>query len=168
MTDFEDALRGRLAHNEQLAEEQQRAEREMDRAARERQEEQRRRRARRLEQQRARHTELTDHVQEVMAELEETAAEQVVVRAGWTESGEEFVAKLQTVGMDPRRSLLLELDRDDDEVLVRWRSEVGDSLERYRLTRVTTDMLDELVLSLVDQSLWQLRTGPPSFPEPAD
>lgn len=168
MTDFEDALRGRLADNEQLAERQQRAEQEMDQAAQQRKEQEQQRRAQQLEQQRAQHTELTDHLQAVMAKLGETAAEQVVARAGWTESGEEFVAKLQTVGMDPRRSLLLELDRDDDEVLVRWRSEVGDSLERYRLTRVTTDMLDELVLSLVDQSLWQLRTGPPSFPEPAD
>lgn len=166
MSEFEEALRGRLARNEELAEERREAEEEMDRVVEERRRRERERRERAKEDRREHHATLAGHLQQVMAGLEENATEQVTVRAGWTESGEEFVAKLQTVGMDPRRSLLLELDRDDDEVLARWRSGIGDSVERYRLGQVDTDTIDELVLALVDQSLWQTRQGPPAFPDP--
>ena len=70
--------------------------------------------------------------------------------------------------MAPARTLSLELDRDDDEVFARWRSDVGDSLEMWRLLEFSTDMLSELVLQVVDQELWRGRTSPPPFPGQAD
>lgn len=166
MSDFEDALQGRLARNEELAAERRQAEQAMDRAQEQARERERRRREQERSRRRERHDELTRHLRELLAKLEDTATQQVITRSGWTESGEEFLAKLETIGLDPRRSLLLELDRDDDEVLARWHSEVGDSLELYRLTDVSTRVLDELVLGLIDQELWQDRSGPPSFPNP--
>jgi hypothetical protein len=42
---------------------------------------------------------------------------------GWTQSGEEFIAKISSRTLLPARSLFVELDREDDEVLARWHSD---------------------------------------------
>jgi hypothetical protein len=57
------------------------------------------------------------------------------------------------------------LDRDDDEVLARWNSDVGSSLELWRLLEVEPDIITALVLQIADQELWKDATRPPPFPE---
>ena len=86
-------------------------------------------------------------------------------RLGWTESGEEFIAKLSTRLLEPARSLLIELDRDDDEVLARWHSDVGSSLELWRLLEVDDDTITAMVLQVADQDQWREAKRPPPFPE---
>lgn len=164
MTDFQDALRARLQRNEEIAREREAAERKMDRV-KVRQTEEAERRRREAEQARAeRHAELVEHLQGLMRELVAAAPQQLDARAGWTQSGEEFVAKFATVQLQPRRSLLIELDRDDDEVLARWSSQMGDTVEMWRLSEFTREMLGELVLQVIDDELWRGRTRPPEFP----
>ena len=164
MSDFESALQDRLVRNAELADRRARAEREMDQAKAEAAERARRAGAEQRAAQLARHGELTEHLRAVTDGLKRASPEEFIVRMGWTESGEEFIAKISTRGLDPARSLFVELDRDDDEVLVRWHSEVGRSLELWRLLEVTPDMLSTLVLQIADQALWRGADGPPPFP----
>lgn len=163
MDDFSDALDATLSRNVEL----QRERDEAERAQRQRREEQRREEERRRQEQRehsnAHHEELVGRLQQLLVQLQERAGESVVSRGGWTESGEEFVVKLSTVRMSPHRSLFLELDRDDDEVLVRWTSDVGNSVEVWRLLEFTPEMLRELILQLIDQELWVDAARPPSL-----
>lgn len=164
MNDFESALEAKLARNAEIAKDradneaamkQWEAQREADRRAEEQQ----------LQQERDdRHAELARHLERVAAQLKQSAPESFVVRMGWTESGEEFVAKLSTRLLEPARSLLIELDRDDDEVLARWNSDIGSSLELWRLLEVDTAILTELVLQVADQDLWRAADRPPAFP----
>ena len=164
MSDFESALEAKLARNAELARERAENEEAMRRWEIERDEQ---RRAEEQEQQVARderHTELARHLQDVARKLKESDPESFVVRLGWTESGEEFIAKLSTRLLEPARSLLIELDRDDDEVLARWNSEVGSSLELWRLLEVDPAVITELVLQVADQDLWRNADRPPAFP----
>nr|MBA2528921.1 hypothetical protein [Euzebyales bacterium] len=164
MSDFESALQAKLARNAEIAEERVRAEEEMDRAAADAEEAERRRAADLSTAQRARHDELTGHLRRVADSLKLASPDAFVVRMGWTESGEEFIAKISTRQLEPARSLLVELDRDDDEVLARWSSAVGNTLELWRLLEVTPELLTELVLQVADQDLWRRAAAPPPFP----
>lgn len=164
MSDFESALQDRLARNAELAQQRARAEQEMDRAKqaaeqRTREAAQEQRRARE-----ARHAELTQHLRQVAGGLKQASPEDFIVRMGWTESGEEFIAKISTRRLEPARTLFIELDREDDEVLVRWNSDVGRALELWRLLEVTPDMVSTLVLQVADQALWRGASSPPRFP----
>lgn len=163
MSDFDQQLRERLQRNEQLAKDRSRAEEEMDQAvqrAAEREAEQARER-RRLQDER--HAELADRLTQLIKTLRDSAPN-VTTRAGWSASGEEFIARIATVDARPRRALSIELDRDDDEVLARWHSAIGDSLELYHLLEFDTAMLEELVLQVIDDDLWRDLDDPPSFP----
>ncbi|MDX1619591.1 MAG: hypothetical protein R3320_01275 [Nitriliruptorales bacterium] len=163
MTDFEDALRARLERNDRLAEERARAEEEMDRAAERVAAEQEREEAERRRQQDERHRELADRLETMVAMIRDSAPD-MDVRAGWSRSGEEYLAKFATTRKRPRRSLTIELDRDDDEVLARWHSAVGDSLELWHLLEFDVQMLEQLVLQVIDDELWSGAKRPPSFP----
>ncbi|HUH07046.1 MAG TPA: hypothetical protein VML96_04470 [Egibacteraceae bacterium] len=164
MTDFQAALRAKLARNSELLEQRAQAEQEMDRAKAERLERVERE-ARELEAaQRERHGELVEHLSTVAQHLKASSPEHFIVRLGWTESGEEFIAKISTRQLHPQRSLLVELDRDDDEVLVRWHSDVGNTLELWRLLEVSPALIEALVLQAADQDLWRSRKSPPAFP----
>lgn len=163
MSDFEDALRARLARNEQLADERSRAEEEMDLAL-ERAREQAEREAQELRTRRdARHAELAERLEQLVATVRD-AAPDVDVRAFWSRSGEEYLARFATPTKTTRRSLSIELDRDDDEVLARWHSLVGQSLEMWHLLEFDTSMLERLVLQVIDDDLWSGRDEPPPFP----
>ncbi|MGH8906037.1 MAG: hypothetical protein ACRD0K_05895 [Egibacteraceae bacterium] len=164
MSDFETALRAKLARNEKLAEERVQAELEMDRADEARKAEEERQRREREAARHRRHADLVSHLKTVTQALKESSPDEFIVRTGWTESGEEFIAKLSTRGLDPARSLFVELDRDDDEVLARWTSAIGNSIELWRLLEVDADLLTQLVLQVADQELWHGRTSPPPFP----
>lgn len=163
MSDFDERLRERLDRNQQLAEERAHAETEMDAAA-ERAAERvardaedvRRRQDERHAELAERLTALVDHVRD--------AVEDITVRAGWSASGEEYLARFATIDARPRRALSIELDRDDDEVLARWHSAVGDSMELYHLLEFDTGMLEELVLQVLDDGLWGDLKSPPGFP----
>lgn len=164
MSDFDSALQAKLRRNAELAEQRAQAEQEMDRV-----EEERRVRARQRQQEEkaareARHGELVDHLVDVSGQLKERAPESFVVRMGWTESHEEFIAKISTRRLEPARTLFVELDRDDDEVLARWTSDVGNTLELWRLLEVPPHLLTDLVLQVADQELWRGASGPPPFP----
>lgn len=163
MDDFQDRLRAKLDRNVELEQERERTREEFEEfeAAREAEEEERQRRAEQAR--RDRHAELVERLQELIGTVQETPAD-VVVRAGWSDSGEEYVAELSTVQLDPSRTLFVELDRDDDEVLARWTSDEGDAVEIWRLHEFGPDMLQELILQLVDQELWGHGSGTPSFP----
>lgn len=164
MTDFQTELQARLARNAELAQQRAQAEAEMDRAERERAEAEVQR-ARDLAQARIdRHAELVEQLSAVANGLKAASPDEFVVRLGWTASHEEFIAKISTRKLSPARSLLVELDRDDDEVLARWRSDVGDALELWRLLEVDGPLLAELVLQVADQELWAKRNAPPPFP----
>lgn len=165
MSDFKAALRAKLARNQKLAEERVQAELEMDRAKEARKAEEERQQREREAAQYQRHAELVSHLKTVAQTLKESSPDAFVVRTGWTQSGEEFIAKLSTRGLDPSRSLFVELDRDDDEVLVRWTSAVGNSIELWRLLEVSAHLLTQLVLQVADQELWHGRTSPPPFPK---
>jgi hypothetical protein len=164
MSDFETALQAKLARNEELAVQRAQAERKMDRAVEARRTEEERRRGEREAAQRQRHADLVSHLQVVTRALKQSSPDAFIVRTGWTPSGEEFIAKLSTRGLEPARSLFIELDRDDDEVLARWTSAVGSSIELWRLLEVDADMLTQLVLQVADQELWHGRSSPPPFP----
>lgn len=163
MSDFDAALRQRLERNERLAEARARAEEEMDQAAERlaEQVEQENREERARQDQR--HAELSERLVQLVATVR-GAAPHVDVRAGWSASGEEYLAKFTTTGIRPRRALTLELDRDDDEVLARWHSAVGDTLEIWHLLEFDLVMLEELVLQVIDDDLWHGRGDPPPFP----
>ncbi len=164
MTDFQTELAARLARNAELAQQRADAEAEMDRAVKER-EAAEAQRVRDLAQARLdRHAELVEQLTAVANGLKAASPEEFIVRMGWTHDGEDFLAKISTRKLVPARTLLIELDRDDDEVLARWRSEVGDALELWRLLEVDPPLLAELVLQVADQELWKGRTAPPPFP----
>ena len=164
MNDFESALEAKLARNAEIAKEREEKVAAMQRWEADREEE-RKAEEQRLQQARNdRHAELATHLQQVAGQLKQSAPESFVVRMGWTESGEEFVAKLSTRMLEPGRSLLIELDRDDDEVLARWNSDVGSSLELWHLLEVEPAILTELVLQVADQDLWRDARRPPAFP----
>jgi multidrug efflux pump subunit AcrA (membrane-fusion protein) len=165
MTDFEATLRAKLARNAELAEERAQAEQEMDRAQREAAERAERQAAEQLAAQRERHGVLVDALTSAAQGLKSLSPEGFIVRMGWTQSGEEFIAKISTRLVEPARSLLVELDRDDDEVLARWHSDVGNTLELWRLLEVTPALVEELVLAVADQELWKGRDRPPPFPK---
>src|SRR5690606_3779393 len=118
-SDFEAALKARLARNEELAAERQEKVAAMEQWEADREEQRRAEEARLAEARNERHAELATHLEEMARRLKQSAPEDFVVRMGWTESGEEFIAKISTRLMEPARSLLVELDRDDDEVLAR-------------------------------------------------
>lgn len=159
MTDFSDALNERLTANADLARRREAAEEEMDRRRREAEEA-----ANQIDEtKRAIHAELAAHLQDLASKLKASRPESFIVRTGWTESGEEFIAKMTTRQMDPKRSLFVEVDRDDDEVLARWTSDIGSSIEIWRLMEMSTAMLTELVLQVADDGAWTGRRPPP-FP----
>ncbi|HWB72461.1 MAG TPA: hypothetical protein VG452_09590 [Egibacteraceae bacterium] len=164
MSDFEAALQAKLARNAELAREREDAERQMDRVRAEQAEQARQREIDAQQQRRARHGELVEALGAAAQQLKAASPDDFVVRLGWTESGEEFIAKISTRRLDPARSLLVELDRDDDEVLARWNSDLGNAIELWRLLEVSPALLQELVLQVADQQLWRGRSGPPPFP----
>jgi hypothetical protein len=166
MSDFETALQAKLARNEQLAEERAQAEIQMNRADEARKAEEERQRREREAAQYQRHAELVSHLTTLTQALKQSSPDRFIVRTGWTPSGEEFIAKLSTRRLAPARSLFVELDRDDDEVLARWTSPIGNSIELWRLLEFDIDMLTQLVLQVADQELWHGRTSPPPFPLP--
>ena len=164
MSDFESALEAKLARNAEIAQQRQENVAAMQRWEADREEE-RAAEAKRLQAARnERHGELASHLQKVANQLKHSAPKTFIVRMGWTESGEEFVAKLSTRMLEPARSLFIELDRDDDEVLARWHTDIGNALELWRLLEVSPAVLTELVLQVADQDLWQEATRPPAFP----
>ncbi len=163
--DFETALRARIARNAELAAERARAEHEMDRAVEEAAARAERERAELAAAQRERHAQLVEALSAAARGLKEADPEGFIVRLGWTQSGEEFIAKISTRLVEPARSLLIELDRDDDEVLARWRSDLGNALELWRLLEVEPPLLQQLVLQVADQELWRGADRPPPFPE---
>jgi hypothetical protein len=156
---FEDALQQRLAANSDLARQREAAEAEMDRVRRDREAEV----AAGAQARRDRHAELAAHLLEVTAALKASRPEGFIVRSGWTASGEELVATVATRQVHPKRTLLVEVDRDDDEVLARWTSELGSAVEVWRLLEVTPAMLTELVLQVADDVAWS-GERPPAFP----
>lgn len=168
MGGFEDVLKAKLARNAELAQEQVEAEREAERARAVRAAEAERRRRELDEARRARHAELVEHLQQLAEKVDLTSPEHLVVRMGWSASGEEFMAKVQTIQLRPPRTLLVQFDRDDDQVLARWSSDLGDSVEMWRLLEFAPEMLDELFLQAVDQELWRRRDTPPAFPGTED
>lgn len=164
MTDFEAALQEQLARNADLARQRQAAEEEMDRAKAAKEEQERQEAARQQEERNAHHAALAEHLGEVAAKLKAASPDTFIVRTGWTESGEEFLAKISTRQTRPARSLLVELDRDDDQVLARWNTDVGNAVELWRLLEVTPELLTRLVLQVADEPLWRRASAPPAFP----
>lgn len=164
MDDFQDALRARLARNVELEHERHDAEQQRLRDEQERAERDAGRAEARSQARARRHAELVERLRALLGQLEAEAAESVVSRSGFSETGEEFVTEVTTVRRTPRRTLFIELDRDDDEVLARWTSEVGDSIEMWRLLDFAPEVLDELVLQVVDDELWHSASRPPAFP----
>ncbi|MDP9021746.1 MAG: hypothetical protein M3N57_03415 [Actinomycetota bacterium] len=164
MDDFQDALRARLTRNVELEHERQNAEQQRLRDEQERAERDAGRAEARSQARARRHAELVERLRALLGQLEAEAAESVVSRSGFSETGEEFVTEVTTVRRTPRRTLFIELDRDDDEVLARWTSEVGDSIEMWRLLDFAPEVLDELVLQVVDDELWHSASRPPAFP----
>lgn len=164
MSDFADRLAVQLDRNSELEAQRLEAEKKMDRAQQDRAAAEERAAHERIAAQREHHAVLAARLEQVAKGLKAAAPEQYIVRMGWTHSGEEFIAKLSTRKMTPARSLLVELDRDDDEVLARWKTGVGDSLELWRLLEVEPALLEQLVLQVADQELWKQATEPPPFP----
>lgn len=164
MTDFEQSLQARLARNAELAAERAKAEEEMDRARAEAEEQERRRQADLSAARSERHAQLATACQDLVDRLKASAPDQFVVRTGWTSTGEEYIAKVSTRQLRPARTLFIELDRDDDEVLARWTSEVGNTIELWRLLQVTPEMLGEMLLQIADQAAWDDATAPPPYP----
>lgn len=167
MTDFEAALAGQLVRNQEIAKERAQAEQEMDRAQEAAEAEARAAVQREQDARNNRHAELADHLAKLAAQLKSASPDTFIVRTGWTESGEEFLAKISTRQTTPARSLLVELDRDDDQVMARWNTDVGNSVELWRLLEVTTELLTRLVLQVADASLWHAAGSPPPFPDSA-
>lgn len=167
MTDFEAALAEQLTRNAELAQQRVEAEAEMDRAAEKRQEAQRQEDARQQELRNAHHAKLAEHLSELAKQLKGASPDAFIVRSGWTASREEYLVKISTRQTTPARSLHLEVDRDDDAVLARWNSDVGNPVEMWRLLEVTPDMLTQLVLQITDEPYWRTATAPPPFPASA-
>jgi len=165
MTDFEQSLQARLARNAELAAERAKAEEEMDRARAAAEEQERRRQADQATARNEHHAALATACQDLVDQLKASAPEQFVVRTGWTSTGEEYIAKVSTRGLRPARTLFIELDRDDDEVLARWTTDVGNTIELWRLLEVTPEMLGEMLLQIADQELWDGATAPPPYPK---
>lgn len=159
MNDFDEALRARLANNEQIRRDRADAEAEMERAA----EQARVREEEAVAARGAHHAALARRLEELADQLKASRPDSFIVRSGWTASGEEFVARMSTRQMHPKRTLFIEVDRDDDEVLARWTSEIGNKIEVWRLEEVSEDMLATMVLQVADDGAW---TGdrPPPFP----
>lgn len=164
MSDFEAALTEQLARNADLARQRAEAEAEMDRARALQEEERRREEQRSQDERNTRHSQLADHLSDLAKQLKSASPEQFIVRTGWTQSGEEFLAKISTRQLSPSRSLLIELDRDDDQVLARWNTGVGNAVELWRLLEVTPELLSRLVLQVADEPLWRKAAAPPPFP----
>jgi len=164
MSDFESALQAKLDRNAELAQQREQAERDMDRAKAAREEADQRHAAEQAAARKTRHPELATHLERLAGQLKQASPDQFVVRTGWTQSGEEFITKISTRGLNPARSLYVELDRDDDEVLARWTSDVGNSLELWRLLEVDPAHLTQLLLQVADQDLWRSAASPPPFP----
>lgn len=164
MTDFDAALQAQLTRNAEFARQREQAEAEMDRARREQEEAERREAARQQEIRNARHAELAEHLGDLVRRLKAASPDSFIVRTGWTESSEEFLTKVSTRRTQPARSLLIELDRDDDQVLARWITDVGNSVELWRLLEVTPELLTRLVLQVADEELWRSASAPPPFP----
>ena len=164
MTDFEDSLQARLTRNAELVAQRAEAEKEMDRAKQRAEEEERRRLAELADARNERHEQLAASCKDLADQLKASAPRQFVVRTGWTASGEEFIAKISTRQLTPARTLFIELDRDDDEVLARWTTDVGNTIELWRLLEVTDHLLGELILQIADQELWERADAPPPFP----
>lgn len=164
MTDFEENLQARLARNAELAAQRSQAEEEMDEAKRRAEEQERQREAELAQSRNERHAELVASCQNLVDQLKASAPDQFVVRTGWTSSGEEYIAKISTRQLSPARTLFIELDRDDDEVLARWTTDVGNTIELWRLLEVTSEMLGEMLLQIADQQLWDRATEPPPYP----
>lgn len=163
MSDFDQRLRERLERNQRLAQERTRAESEMDAAAERAAERAAREAHDRRRRQDERHAELAERLTGLVDQVRDVAAN-ITVRAGWSASGEEYLARFATISVRPRRALSLELDRDDDEVLARWHSTVGQSMELYHLLEFDTGMLEDLVLQVLDDDLWSDLSSPPPFP----
>lgn len=164
MSDFSTELAARLTRNAELARERAAAEEAMDRAARDAEQAERDRQREIAAARLARHAELVTVLTELAERLKQASPDEFVVRLGWSASGEEFLAKISTRRLSPARTLLVELDRDDDEVLARWHSEVGNALELWRLLEVEAPLLGEMVLQVADQQLWQRASKPPPLP----
>lgn len=164
MTDFQDDLQARLARNAELAAERARAEEEMDLAKQRAEEQERERQAQLVTARNERHADLATACQNLVDQLKATAPDQFVVRTGWTSTGEEYIAKISTRTLSPSRTLFIELDRDDDEVLARWTTDVGNTIELWRLLEVTPEMIGEMLLQIADQELWDRATEPPPYP----
>jgi hypothetical protein len=164
MSDFKTALEAKLERNAELAAQRRDAELEMDRVQIEAAEREERERSAYRARSDARHGELVEHLRQVATALKQASPEDFVVRMGWTQSGEEFIAKITSRTLVPARSLFVELDREDDEVLVRWHSDKGNALELWRLLEVHPPVLEELVLQIADQDLWRESRRPPPFP----
>ena len=164
MGDFQDALRARLERNAELAEQDRAAQEEMDRLEAQREAENQRRADQAAAARRQQHADLVAHVELLAGQLAAASPQDLDIRAGWSTSGEEYLVRASTVRLRPARRLEIELDRDDDEVLVRWKSDLGDALEMWRLLEVTPEMLTELLLQLVDQEAWRGEASLPPFP----
>lgn len=167
MTDFEAALAEQLSRNADLAQRRVEAEAEMDRAKQEAEEAKRQEAARQQEERHARHAELAEHLGDVAAKLKAASPHAFIVRTGWTASGEEFLVKISTRQTSPARSLHVEVDRDDDAVLARWNTDLGNPVEMWRLMQVSPAMLTQLVLQVADEPYWRSATSPPPFPTSA-
>jgi hypothetical protein len=164
MTDFDAALDQQLARNSELARQRADAEAEMDRVKLAREEEARQEVERQQTARNERHAQLAEHLDMLAKKLKSASPDQFVVRTGWTQSGEEFLVKISTRQTKPSRSLLVELDRDDDQVLARWTTDIGNTVELWRLLEVSPDLLTRLVLQVADEQLWHLADAPPAFP----
>jgi hypothetical protein len=164
MTDFEAALADQLARNADLTRQRAEAEAEMDRVKAAGEEAARLEAQRQQEERNARHAELAEHLAGLGKQLKSASPDIFIVRTGWTQSGEEFLAKVSTRTLFPSRSLLVELDRDDDQVMARWTTDVGNAVELWRLLEVTPELLTKLVLQVADEQLWHHAAGPPPFP----
>lgn len=165
MSDFEAALQAKLVRNAEIEAARRDAEAEMDRAKAAREAAERQEVEALVERRNTRHGELADHLGRLVTQLKSASPDDFVVRSGWTESGEEFIVKISTRQMSPARSLLVELDRDDDEVLARWNSDIGSKIELWRLLEVEPRLLTELVLQVADSDLWRGADEPPAFPQ---
>ena len=165
MSDFEAALQAKLARNAELEEQRRAAELEMDKAKARSEEAERQRLADTQRQRDERHAALAAHLEQLAKQLKQASPEVFIVRTGWTESHEEFIAKISTRTLSPARTLFVELDHDDDEVLARWTTDVGNSIELWRLLEFSEPMLGELILQVADQDYWRQAKRPPEFPK---
>jgi hypothetical protein len=164
MTDFEQSLQARLARNAELAAERAQAEEQMDRARAEAEEQEQQRQAGLATARNDRHAARAASGQDLVGQLKASAPEQFVVRTGWTSTGEEHIAQNSTRRQRPARTLFIELDRDAAEVLARWTTDVGNTIELWRLLEVTPEMLGEMLLQIADQEVWHGATAPPPYP----